>query len=211
MPGTGFLIRSGAIGLRNKAFSTGGRGSDMFPIMEALVEIPQFMVSPSSRIGRVIHRGVRESLHKEMQFHHKRRIPDHFNRFRQKKYAYAPRSERTRAIKQRRNQADLVKTSRTKRKQTSEIKIEFPRAGGTGGVLCRGTLKWPVGFRVNTAATKGVTAEVMAKEISRFTAREEQIAAEHIRDSLVEYLNTNLSRRAKIKIAPQLRRLGIGV
>lgn len=186
------------------AFSAGGRGTDMLPIMEAIVEIPTLMVSSAGRVARVINRGVRDSLEKEMKFHHKTRIPEHFNRFRQKKYNYAPRSERTKAIKQRRNQADLVKTSRTKRKMTSQISVTFPRRGGTGGVLIRGTMKWPVGFRVNTGAQRGVTPEVMADEISRFTNQEEATIGEHARDNLVDFLNANLSTRAKVVIKPQL-------
>lgn len=209
MPSTGFLIRSGALSIRSKAFRAGGRGSDFLPIMNAVVELPRLMVSSAGRVIRVINKITRNALEKEMEFHHKVRIPEHFSRFRQKKYNYAARSERTQAIKQRRNQADLVKTKRTRDRMSEDIRITFPRGGGPGVVHCRGTLRWPSTFRRNPTAKRGVTPDVMASEIARFTLQEERTVAEHVRDDVVIGLRTQLSARAKTQLRPQLARLGI--
>jgi len=178
--------------------------------MEAVVELPELMVAPKGRIARVIAQATKEALRREMMFHHKRRIPDHFNRFRQRKYGYKDRSERTEAIKRQRNQADLVKSGKTKREMTSKISIRFPRTG-QGGVSILGALRWPAGFRVNAAAAQGVTPQVMADEISRWTPREERTAADHVRDNFVEFLEKNLSRRAKLKMKGQLTAIGVRV
>lgn len=203
------LKRSGALGVPGSAFGAGGRGT-LIPIMESVVEIPQLMVSPRSRIRRISKAATRTALKKEMIFHHKRRIPEHFLRFKQNKYNYARRSERTRAIKQRRSQADLVKSSKTKRRMTREMTIRFPRVGPSATSIV-GILKWPHGFRHNASARQGITPDVMADEIARWTIREERTAAQHVMDTYVDELDRNLSRRAKLQIRGQLGRLGIKV
>lgn len=189
----------------------GFRGSAMMPIMEAIVTIPTLMVSGAGRVARVINNASRMALKKELLFHHKRRIPEHFNKWRQRKYRYQPRSERVAMVKRRRNQADLVKTRRTKNKMVSTMKVMFPRSGDKGVVFIRGHLPWPAGFRFSGTASRGVTPEVMADEISRWTLQEERTAAVHVRDNWVENLRQNLSKRAKLKVGPQLAALGIKV
>jgi hypothetical protein len=203
------MFAPGATKLSSSAFTKAGRGT-LIPIMEAVVELPELMVSSKGRVARVINRAIREALKKEMLFHHKRRIPEHFNRFRQRKYGYQKRSERVERIKGRRSQADLVKSGRTKREMTKTMSIRFPRTG-QAGVSILGTLRWPPGFRLNRSALKGITAEVMADEISRWTSREERVAASHVRDNFVEFLEQNLSRRAKLKIKDQLTAIGVRV
>lgn len=203
------MFLAGATRTRRAAFGAGGRGTAI-PIMEAVVELPELMVSSKGRVARVINQATREALKKEILLHHRRRIPDHFNRFRQGKYRYQPRSERTRQIKQKLHKADLVRSGKTKSQMTRNITIRFPRTGGQG-VSILGILKWPPGFRFNRAASRGVTPQVMADEISRWTLREEHDAANHIRDDFVEFLEQNLSRRAKIRMRAQLGRLGVRV
>jgi len=177
---------------------SGFRGGQMIPIMEAVITAPILMHADSSRVGRTIRRIVRDALKEELLFHHKKRIPEHFNKWRQRKYRYQPRSPRVRLIKQRRNQADLVKSGRSKRKATNQIRITFPRGAGRG-VFIRGTMKWPTGFR-GSSTGRGVTQAVMEDEITRWTLQEERVATTHIGDSVTERLRRTLSNRAKFKL-----------
>lgn len=190
------------------AFGAGGRGNAT-PIFEAFVELPKLMIDPKSRINRAFTRFTKMALKKEMLFHHQRRIPDHFHRWRQAKYGYTQRSARVKEIKSRFNQPDLVETGRTKERMTREIQITHPRVGE--GIGVRGILRWPVGFRFSGAAVEGVTPEVMADEISRWTLTEEKVAAVHVRDTLVDLLQQKLSTRAKRSIRGQLTGIGVKV
>jgi hypothetical protein len=205
------MVKSGALSISGKSFGRGGRGSPTVPIFEALVEIPDLLVSPKSRVARVHRAAVKKALFEEMKFHHLKRIPEHFNRYRQKKYRYARRSDRTRQKKARLGQPDLVRSSRTKKRMVREMEIRHPRMGGQQGVSVVGLLRWPIGFRFGGAAKRGVTPEVMSEEISRFTLREERTVAQHVMNTYVDELNKNLSRRAKRQIRGQLGRLGIKV
>lgn len=189
----------------------GFRGSDMMPITEAIIEFPDLLLAPKGRVIRVFRRAATKALKDEMLFHHKKRIPEHFNKWRQGKYRYQSRSERTRLMKTRSGQADLVKSGRTKREVTSRIRITNPRGSG-GGVFIKGWMRWPAGFSGDdNQYPQKITTDVMVSEITRWTLREERVATEHIGVSVKNQLDDELSVRAKRQVKKTMGLLGIKV
>lgn len=197
-------------------FELHGRGGEAYPIMEAFMEMPPILdptAGVRSRINRIHNQAMRFALMETMKRHHKLRIPGHFDRWKQSKYKYKRRSRITKILKSHKalqSQADLVKTGGSKREMTTRIRIRIGGSASGGKMTVTGILRWRPGMRQSKRAT-GVTREVMSDEIARFTPEEEQEAAQDMAFYYLQYLEKNLSGRAKIKVSDTLRNYGLSV
>lgn len=190
----------------------GGGGGSMVPIMEAVITMPEMLdqeFSDRSRINRLHAKVCKEALTKTLQLHHKKRIPQHFDAWKQEKYNYAPRSPVTDLKKLRRpgGGADLVKTGRTKREMTQRMQVRHGGSASTGQITSTGVLRWPPGFKTPDAGR--VNRGQMIIEIQTFTEREQAEVAEDFmrfyREGIVEALRgRRVSRRVRALVASRL-------
>lgn len=147
--------------------------------------------------------------------HWRKRIGEHFNRFRQEsiatKNASAEYKKRKKYIGIHGPATDLVKTGKTKTQMTSvrpTVRVSGRTAKGIER-MGRMLLKWPRGHKQKAGAT-GVTKQVMASEIRRFTNREERDAAIDVRDFYVERIKRLMEYHPRVRkrLAARLRAIG---
>lgn len=197
-----------------------GRMANAIPFLESYIIMPP-MLDPTggsrTRINRVHAQAVKYALAEVMKWHHREHIPSHFNKWRQHKYQFSKRARVTKIIKResKSDPADLVGIPQkrrgrlsTKEEMTRRIRIRVGGTTGAGKITVTGILRFPPGMREKTGAT-GVTKEVMADEISRWTVEEERAAAQKFVDLYLDFLDNNLSKRAKFKVGGTLRRYGL--
>ena len=183
----------------------------MLPAMEVMMVLPE-MLDPTSkgqsRVNRVHARAVKESLRIQLEFHHRRRIPEHFNFFRQKKYNYKPRSPRTIAAKRRagRDPADIVKTGSTKNWITRTNRI---RVGGSiESKRVTGTLQMKMPPGMKDGATP-ITVSDLKAEILKVAPAEEIRMIEHFKRDYNRLILQGLKPRTRVRMAARLGTLGI--
>lgn len=196
--------------LPGSVMGQGGRGS-LFPIMEAVFVLPEMLDpkgSPRSRMNRIHTRAVKVALIKTMQLHHKKRIPQHFNAWKQKKYGYEERSHVTKRKKRGKDPADLVKTGRTKHEMQSRMKISVTGNIATG-MQVKGVLRWPPGQKLTTQGK--INRKQMSDEIARFTTQEEAMTHRQFLAFYLAELKKELSGRKRVRREIRARLAGLGV
>ena len=189
-----------------------GGGANMMPAIEALIELPEMLdsgtaVSSRGRINRAHTKAVRQALFNAMAKHHRVRIPQHFNKYKQVKYQYKKRNPITLQKKVRRDPADLVKSKRTKQSMTRKMTIRMSGTAGSGKVTATGVMTWPPGFY---NPDKGpINRAVMNDEIASFTFQEtmdvgDDFIKEYIRLIAEDLRSRRVSRRIKARVLSQL-------
>ena len=186
----------------------------MMPAIEALIELPEMLdsgtaTSSRGRINRAHTKAVRQALFNAMVKHHKTRIPQHFNKYKQVKYQYKRRNPVTIAKKVRRGRdpADLVKSKRTKQSMTRKMTIRMSGTAGSGKVTATGVMTWPPGFYF---PDKGpINRAVMNDEIASFTFQEtmdvgDDFIKEYMRLITIDLRSRRVSRRMKARVLSQL-------
>lgn len=166
--------------------------------MSAVIVIPD-MLDDTARLRRLHNRLVKRALVDVMMFHHKKHIPDHFNRWRQKKYGYAQRWHTTIARKRGRDMADLVRTGKTKRRMQDRMEVSVGGTAVGGDMRAKGRMKFKQGFRPSRAGSKGVTSKLMKQEIAAWTERELAQAAELLNRLVAESYRDEISNRPKLR------------
>ncbi len=183
----------------------------MVPATEVMVVLPQ-MLDPTtksgSRVNRAHSHAVKESIRLQLKFHHTRRIPDHFNFYRQKKYKYKKRSSKTHAIKRRfgQDRADLVRTSQSKIRatQTRIIRVGGSTAGGK--IVGRLIMKIKPGMKDGATPIK---VRDIKEEIKTVAPAEEVRMVQHFRFDYARLIREGLKPRTLVRMSTRLKSLGI--
>ena len=193
----------------------GGR-QDMLPSMRAVIDLPEMLDGTGTRRGRLNRahsKAVRQALFNTMVKHHITRIPDHFDRNKQKKYNYEKRNPITIRKKAGYDPSDIVGRRRsrpsTRQTMTQRMQIRISGTAANKSVTATGVMKWPAGF---FSPDKGkINRRVMNDEIARFTYEEtmdvgEDFLKEYIRLITIELRTRRVSRLMK---AQMLSKLGV--
>lgn len=149
--------------------------------------------SSRSRVNKVQRDAVVAGLSFALSQYHRKYIPLHFNRSRQKKYRFKRRSPRTIRRKRRRGIADwhLVESRRTKSKIIGQM--EGPRrVRMPSGIGVLGVMRWPSGMVDNP---KGVTMKDMADEIRQMTPDEVNQVMRWTNMGYFKFLDKELSKQ----------------
>jgi hypothetical protein len=200
------------------AFAQDGRGTKAFPIMEAIIELPA-MLDPTqgrgSRANRIHSQAVKTAMRKTLEWHHRKRIWQHFNRFRQKKYKFDRRDQeylrRKRFVGKEGPDTDLVRSGKTKFEMVNRFRLSVSNISGAAfGTLGKLTMRWPRGHK-EPAGQRGVTKKVMADEIARFTNQEEKESAQQFVDFYLREVDKLTASRPRIRkrLGGRLRALRI--
>lgn len=185
------------------------------PLMTAVIELPE-VLDPThggnTRINKLHNAACKDAMEKVLLHHKKVRIPWHFMIGKQKRYQYKTRSRAYYAMKRRRgfDPADMVKTGISKMMMTGVISPRI-KIGGSGMGTMTGTmtLLWKRGMRQGKKSNMGVTIKQMTEEMERWTAEEEQEAAEQFVMFYLDYIDKNIRPRTRIKMASRLASMGI--
>lgn len=179
----------------------------MIPNAHFRFELPD-MLTDGRAFERVHNRAVREQLTQELENHHRRRMPGHFEATNRAKYKHMERKPGWKAKKMNvwRSRTDLVASGRTKRFMLSTYKITVSGTASSGkGVV--GTLRMRFPFPASFEhSTNRVSLQQMAKELQTFTSEEES--------QMTKSFGTGYTARIKAALAnsPKLRkRIGGGV
>ena len=179
-------------------------GNMRLPTLEIAIEAPEILLpgaNPRSRINAAQKKAVGNSLTHVMVQHHKKRIPQHFDRWKQKKYNFQNRSEETMEKKRAAaKSALLVRTGKTKERMKRRIDMTRPTTTANG-MQVKGILKFKEGFRRPTNAVNGVTYDVMVEEIKAVTPMEAETMADEFTAEYDKQLSALLKPRQKKTLA----------
>lgn len=172
----------------------------MIPRVMFRLELPE-MLTDGRAFERVHNRAVRNCLTKQLENHHRRRLPGHFEFPARAKYRYQERKPGWKAAKMSiwHSRTDLVASGRTKRAMLSQYRITVAgNAAGGKGVVGTLTMRFP--FPASFAnSTNRVSLAQMAREIATITADEAaEVTASFKRDYTAE-INAALARSPKLR------------
>jgi len=172
------------------------------PEIECTVSMPKILDprgTGRSRVNNIQRESISHGMKEALIKHHTKRVPGHFNHWRQKKYNYMTRSEETRQRKEQlTGAADLVRSKRTKQRVTSRIDIKRPKKNKFG-ILVTGKSRMKSDMR-ERAGARGVTREVMKDEITRWTKEEEASAAGDFAEAYKKKLLSKLTTRQIVRL-----------
>lgn len=177
---------------------------------EMILEIPALIEPGNTRLTRKLNKIVKEALKEEMIHHHKKRIPHHFDPFKQKKYHYKKRDPKTIERKRRKRglAADLVQSGKTKRSVKSRIDIRMSGTAGKGDVAAKGKVFLKRGMRP-ARENNDVSIDQMADEIKTMTSQEVSEIAIGYSERIIQKLDAALTGRVRRRVRSQLKSLGI--
>lgn len=167
------------------------------------LEVPTALVD-SGRLHNALCKRVFRTV---LEYHHERRIPQHFARPAHGKYGYAERSAKWRVRKQKKygSSLDLVASGRTKRKMLAERRLTIGGQASASGLKATLRLSFPFpadrsrgGLRKD--GRPKVTAGEMVREIELILPAELAEIQKQIEDGYHVLVETDASARQRIKV-----------
>lgn len=171
----------------------------MIPRVMFRLELPEPLLDGRA-FERLHERCVKEALRKELEIHHRRRVPEHFTANNRTKYRHQERRPGWKAKKMNvyGSRTDLVASGRTKRAMTSQSQISVSGSAYGAGVVGTLTLRFPFPASFESS-TNRVTLQQMAKEIATITREEAEQVSTSFRDNYTALLNAGLARSPKLR------------
>lgn len=163
------------------------------------LELPEPLLDGRA-FERLHERCVKEALRKELENHHKRRVPEHFQITNRAKYHHQERRPGWKAKKMNvyGSRTDLVASGRTKRAMTSQSQISVSGSVYGAGVVGTLTLRFPFPASLERS-TNRVTLQQMAKEIATITREEADEVTRSFADNYTNSLNAGLAKSPKLR------------
>jgi hypothetical protein len=148
---------------------------------------------------RIHTRAVKASLTRELELHHQRRIPRHFEAPARTKYRYAERKPGWKIKKMNvwGSRTDLVASGRTRRAMLSQYRLTVSGSVANGMV---GTLRMRFPFPASFEnSSNRVSLEQMAREIATITADEAQDIAASFKANYVRLIKDALATSPRLR------------
>ena len=185
---------------------------NMIPAFSCWIELPKLLdpAQPAGRLNRIHYAAVKFALKEVLKKHHTKRVPEHFNYWKQKKYHYDKRSDVTKIIKKvkKHDEADLVKTRKSKESMQRRIDIRIGGSAAGGNIEAKGLLRWKPGMQHRAGGKSKLTLTTMASEIARWTGDEQVQAGIEFTELYMAELKKHLTPRQKRRIAKQPGAMG---
>ncbi|MCZ6655572.1 MAG: hypothetical protein O7D91_21395 [Planctomycetota bacterium] len=168
--------------------------------MSLLLDLPE---RPADLAKRYHNKYAKQAARVMMEKHHAVNVPKHFKRGARQRYGYKPRNPRYVRSKQRRYHTgglDLVKTSRSKRRMTTQFRLKVGGNAEQRTLTPVLILRWP--FKGGTNKFKkhshqAVTIQQMTKEMERFANDEPAMLAKWFLDEYMRLVDNHRSARQR--------------
>lgn len=158
------------------------------------------------KTNRMHNRALKKAIRATLIRHVRRTMPKHFKQHARAIYKHKPRSEAwiRKKWKEHRSRLDLVASRRTEDRMTRRFSSRQVSVGGNASSAITGTLKlrfpFPTSKTFKAPTAKTVTPSDMARELERWSRRDQREAALFIQQKYVRNVREELRKEPKIRI-----------
>lgn len=172
----------------------------MIPNISFTISMPA-PLGDAAGLMRLHRKAARDALRGEMEYHHQKRFPRHYDAGAASRYNHKPRDPKYLAMKKKRfrGSRDHIKTNKSRRAMLANAKLRIGgNATGEFGLLGKIILQFPFPASFDNSPNK-VTLKQMADELARFTPDERDDVAAGFGQRYTQIVNDTLARSPRLR------------